>query len=67
MVVFIDYFSLTEDMVELDAGSKMLCIEDRLRSLGMLNYLTSDSTLDATMFSGIQLEANMPQKKVCSM
>ncbi|GLT32564.1 hypothetical protein SLA2020_072230 [Shorea laevis] len=52
-----------EDMVELDAGSKMLCIEDRLRSLGMLNNLTSDSTLDATMFHGIQLEVNMLQKK----
>ncbi|GLU08451.1 hypothetical protein SLE2022_253640 [Rubroshorea leprosula] len=51
-----------EDMVELDAGSKMLCIGDRPRSLGMLHNLTSDSTLDATMFNGIQLEASMLQK-----
>ncbi|GLT45733.1 hypothetical protein SLA2020_195420 [Shorea laevis] len=51
-----------EDMLEVDDGSKTLCMEERLRSLGILDDLTS--TLDSTMFHGIQLEANVPQKKM---
>ncbi|GLT99058.1 hypothetical protein SLE2022_165250 [Rubroshorea leprosula] len=51
-----------EDMLEVDDSSKTLCMEERLRSLGILDDLTS--TLDSTMFHGIQLEANVPQKKM---
>ena len=51
------------DLVQLEADSKALCMEDQLRSLGILD--TSDSPLDSIVFDGINLEANVLPKKVC--
>ena len=54
-----------EDMEELEVDTEALCMEDRLRSLGILsNGDDLDLTLSAT-FKGIDLEADMPPKKVC--
>lgn len=53
-----------EEMVELDVGSKPLCMENKLRSLGILDDLTSKSSLDSMMFNGIQLEAHVSPKKI---
>ncbi|XVE65571.1 hypothetical protein DITRI_Ditri08aG0010400 [Diplodiscus trichospermus] len=51
------------DLVQLEADSTALCIEDQLRSLGVLD--TSSSPLDdSIVFDGINLEANMPVKKM---
>lgn len=44
------------------------CMEDRLRSLGILSNdgdLTPCSQLDNRILKGINFEANTPQKKVC--
>ena len=51
------------DLVQLEADSKALCMEDQLRSLGILD--TSNSPLDSIVLDGINLEANVPPKKVC--
>ncbi|XP_022741436.1 WD repeat-containing protein 43 isoform X1 [Durio zibethinus] len=50
------------DLVQLEADSKALCMEDQLRSLGILD--TSNSSLDSIVFDGINLEANVPPKKM---
>ena len=51
------------------AGHRPICMEDRLRTLGILDNkddLTSDSVFDSMKLRGINIEANnMPQKKVC--
>ncbi|KAK8490756.1 hypothetical protein V6N13_135944 [Hibiscus sabdariffa] len=51
-----------DDSMELEAGSKALCMEDQLRSLGILD--TCDAKLDSILFDGINLEANLPPKKM---
>ncbi|KAM3707811.1 hypothetical protein ACB098_02G053500 [Castanea mollissima] len=54
-----------DDMVEVD--TEALCLEDRLRSLGLLSNaddLTSDFTNTSVTFKGIELEADMPQRKI---
>ncbi|CAK9138939.1 unnamed protein product [Ilex paraguariensis] len=53
------------DKIGVDIGT--FCVEDRLRSLGILNNdndLMSDSMLDLEILKGIGREANMPQKKM---
>ena len=50
------------DLVQLEVDSKALCMEDQLRSLGILN--TSNSPLDSIVFDGINLEANVLSKKM---
>ncbi|XWS38991.1 hypothetical protein CRYUN_Cryun18bG0011600 [Craigia yunnanensis] len=50
------------DLVQLEADSKSLCMEDQLRSLGILD--TSNSPLDSFVFDGINLEANVLPKKM---
>ncbi|KAG4182738.1 hypothetical protein ERO13_A09G063800v2 [Gossypium hirsutum] len=46
--------------IKLEADSKALCMEDQLRSLGILDTCNSDSIV----FDGINLEANLPPKKM---
>lgn len=53
-----------DDMEEVEVDTEALCMEDRLRSLGILsNGDDLDLTLSAT-FKGIDLEADMPPKKI---
>ncbi|GFZ09041.1 transducin family protein [Actinidia rufa] len=51
-----------------EAGHRPICMEDRLRTLGILDNkddLTSDSVFDSMKLRGINIEANnMPQKKM---
>ncbi|PRQ39316.1 putative transcription factor WD40-like family [Rosa chinensis] len=50
---------------ELDTGA--ICMEDRLRSLGILSKLddqTIKSTLNSAAFKSIDIQTNMPQKKM---
>jgi hypothetical protein len=57
-----------DDMVELEVDTEISCLEDRLRSLGILSSgddLTLGLTANSTTLKGIDLEADMPQKKVC--
>lgn len=57
-----------DDMVEFEADTAAICMEDRLRSLGILSKaddLTINSTLNSATFKSIDLQTNMPQKKVC--
>lgn len=45
----------------------IVCMEDRLRALGILDSkddLTSDTVIDSTKLRGIDIEANLPQRKV---
>ncbi|GMJ08385.1 Nuclear Glucose-responsive WD40 protein1, GLUCOSE HYPERSENSITIVE 40 [Hibiscus trionum] len=51
-----------DDSMKLEAGSKALCMEDQLRSLGILD--TCNAQLDSIPFDGINLEANLPPKKM---
>ncbi|GMI95070.1 Nuclear Glucose-responsive WD40 protein1, GLUCOSE HYPERSENSITIVE 40 [Hibiscus trionum] len=51
-----------DDSMKLEAGSKALCMEDQLRSLGILD--TCNAQLDSIPFNGINLEANLPPKKM---
>jgi hypothetical protein len=54
-------------MVDLEVDTETSCLEDRLRSLGILSS-GDDLTLELTVNSvikGIDLEADIPQKKVC--
>lgn len=56
-----------DDKVEVEADSQTVCMEDRLRSLGILSNkddLMSNSALEATLFNGIDFETNIPVKKV---
>ncbi|KAL2470301.1 transducin family protein/WD-40 repeat family protein [Abeliophyllum distichum] len=52
------------DKVHVDAGT--LCMEDQLRSLGILGNIdpTLSSMLDSKILKGINIEASMPLKKV---
>lgn len=57
-----------DDMVELEVDTETSCLEDRLRSLGILSSgddLTLGLTVNSATLKGIDLEADMPQKKVC--
>ena len=57
-----------DDAVEMEVDSVAICMEDRLRSLGLLSEaddITSKSTQSSTTLKGINLEAFTPQKKVC--
>ncbi|XP_050373548.1 uncharacterized protein LOC126791178 [Argentina anserina] len=50
---------------ELDTGA--ICMEDRLRSIGILSKIddqTIDSTLNSVAFKSIDIQTNMPQKKM---
>ncbi|KAE8731034.1 hypothetical protein F3Y22_tig00002841pilonHSYRG00210 [Hibiscus syriacus] len=51
-----------DDSMKLEAGSKAPCIEDQLTSLGILD--TCSYPLDSILFDGINLEANLPPKKM---
>lgn len=45
----------------------IVCMEDRLRALGILDSkddLTSDTVIDSTKLRGIDIEANLPQRKM---
>lgn len=56
-----------DDMVEFEADTAAICMEDRLRSLGILSKaddLTINSTLNSATFKSIDLRTNMPQKKM---
>ncbi|XP_008223261.1 PREDICTED: uncharacterized protein LOC103323078 [Prunus mume] len=56
-----------DDMVEFEADTAAICMEDRLRSLGILSKaddLTINSTLNSATFKSIDLQTNMPQKKM---
>lgn len=51
---------------ELDTGA--ICMEDRLRSLGILSKVddpTINSALNSAAFKSIDIQTNMSQKKVC--
>lgn len=58
-----------DNAVDMEADSEMFCMENRLRSLGILQSedLMSTSLFDSAMIKDIDLEANMPQKKVRSL
>lgn len=54
-----------DDVGVEDSGA--VCMEDQLQSLGILNSTddhTSESILESSILKGIDLEANMSQKKV---
>ncbi|PON88221.1 WD repeat containing protein [Trema orientale] len=56
-----------DEPVEMEVDSVAICIEDRLRSLGLLSEaddITSKSTHNSTILQGIDLEAFIPQKKM---
>ncbi|XP_059647451.1 uncharacterized protein LOC132293828 [Cornus florida] len=56
-----------DDVDNVGIDNVRVCMEDRLRTLGILNNkddLTSNSVFDSTMLKGISLEANMPQRKM---
>lgn len=64
--LFLCLLVCADDMVQVD--TEALCLEDRLRSLGLLSNaddLTSYFTNTSVTFKGIELEADMPQRKVC--
>ena len=66
LLVSICLLVCADDTVEVD--TEALCMEDRLRSLGLLSNaddLASDFTNNSATFKGIDLEADMPQRKVC--
>ncbi|CAA2964015.1 WD repeat-containing 43-like isoform X1 [Olea europaea subsp. europaea] len=53
-----------KDKIDVDAGT--LCMEDKLRSLGVLGNIDStlSTMLDSKFLKGIDLEASMPIKKI---
>lgn len=54
-------------MVEMELDTEAICIEDRLRSLGILSKednSASKSKVNSNIFNGVDLKVNMPQKKV---
>ncbi|KAM0962649.1 hypothetical protein ACFX14_021772 [Malus domestica] len=56
-----------DDMVELEADTAAICMEDRLKALGILSKVddhTFNSTLNSATFKGIDLQRNMPHKKM---
>lgn len=61
------WFFCADDTVEVEADSEMVCMEERLRSLGILSGKDDprlNLALKSTLFDDIDLEANMPEKKV---
>ncbi|KAH9766007.1 WD REPEATS REGION domain-containing protein [Citrus sinensis] len=61
------FMEIKDDKVEVEADSQTVCMEDRLRSLGILSNkddLLSNSALEATLFNGIDFETNIPVKKM---
>ena len=57
----------TEDIAAVEVDSEVICLEDRLRSLGLLSKtddITSKSKQNSSVLNGIDLEALIPQKKV---
>lgn len=53
--------------VEVEVETAPVCLEDQLRSLGILSKedsSTSKSKLNSMIFKGVDLEASMPQKQV---
>lgn len=57
-----------DDIVEFEADTAAICMEDRLRSLGIISKVdehTSSSTLNSATFKSIDLQTILPQKKVC--
>ncbi|GAV64178.1 WD40 domain-containing protein/Utp12 domain-containing protein [Cephalotus follicularis] len=59
------YLESKDDMVREEANSETFCMENRLRSMGILSGedgLTSNSALNSTAFMGINLD--LPQKKI---
>ncbi|KAE8697857.1 Transducin family protein / WD-40 repeat family protein, putative isoform 3 [Hibiscus syriacus] len=58
----VEFVDRKDDLMKLEADSKELCMEDQLRSLGILD--TCNSPLDYILFDGINLEANLPPKKM---
>ncbi|XP_023515262.1 WD repeat-containing protein 43 [Cucurbita pepo subsp. pepo] len=65
MTELVDSGSQVEDVVGLE-DSAAVCLEDKLRSLGILDTddHTYESILKSAIFKGIDLEANMSQKKL---
>ncbi|KAM2236933.1 hypothetical protein ACFX1S_012347 [Malus domestica] len=56
-----------DGMVELEADTAAICMEDRLRSLGIISKVddhTFNCTLNSATFKSIDLQTNMPQKKM---
>lgn len=58
--IFFFYIYIVED-------GESLSMEDKLRSLGLLDErdLTAQSRISSDMLKGIDLEANLPLRKVC--
>ncbi|OMO58386.1 WD repeat-containing protein 43-like protein [Corchorus olitorius] len=52
------------DMMQVESDSKALCMEDKLRSLKILDDLTSNSSPKSMKLDGINLEADLPPKKM---
>ncbi|XP_057957675.1 uncharacterized protein LOC131150757 [Malania oleifera] len=55
------------DMDTYEVDTVKFCMEDQLRSLGIIGNkddLATESTLNSTLLKGINLEANVPQKKM---
>lgn len=55
-------------MVEMEVDNEAICIEDRLRLLGILSKeddSASKSKLNSNIFKGVDLEVNIMPKKVC--
>lgn len=73
MVLFLGPMFLlvfADDMDKVEVDTEAFCMEDKLRSLGILSNgddQTLDCTVDFATFKGVNLEAEMPQKKVCSI
>ncbi|KAG6731707.1 hypothetical protein I3842_01G142800 [Carya illinoinensis] len=56
-----------DDMDEVEVDTEAFCMEDKLRSLGILSNgddLALDCTVDFATFKGVNLEAEMPPKKI---
>lgn len=65
-LIWLSILFAPDDVGVEDATS--VCMEDQLRSLGILHSTddhTSESILKLSRSKGIDLEANMSQKKVC--
>ncbi|KAL0388842.1 UNVERIFIED_CONTAM: hypothetical protein Sradi_2766000 [Sesamum radiatum] len=53
-----------DDADEGELDSVTLCMEDQLRSLGILGSNDLSTTLDSEILEGIKLDSSMPHKKV---
>ncbi|XP_048321361.2 uncharacterized protein LOC107433202 [Ziziphus jujuba] len=62
-----EFMKSEDDMVEMELDTEAICIEDRLRSLGILSKednSASKSKVNSNIFNGVDLKVNMPQKKM---